>query len=166
MQSEYQHNHYVPEWYQKRFLAGGQTRHHYLDLRPDKVTTNGHTYHRKAELYWGPKRCFAQDDLYTTKWGGLNNREIEKFFFGPIDSAGKKAVEHFADFKFTNGTRDAWNDLVQYISVQKLRTPKGLKWLKQVTQSSDRNDTLIQLQRLRNIFCNIFAEAVWQIADA
>ena len=100
MTADYRHNHYVPEWYQRRFLAQGSSKHHYLDLRPETLTNNGHRYTRKALLNWGPGECFAQDDLYTTKWGGLENRDIEKFFFGPIDAKAKAAVAHLADSKF------------------------------------------------------------------
>ena len=50
MSHEYKHNHYVPEWYQKRFLPEGQRKQWYLDLRPDRVTSNGHTYTRRALL--------------------------------------------------------------------------------------------------------------------
>lgn len=164
--THYQHNHYVPEWYQRRFLANGESKYYYLDLHPDVVTNNGHTYTRTALHNWGPVRCFAQDDLYTTRWGGLENRDVEKFFFGPIDLNANKAVEHFADFNFTGDTSGAWNDLVPYMSIQKLRTPKGLIWLKKTLQSNEKNETLFELQRLRNIFCTIWAEAVWQIADA
>lgn len=166
MTSGYRHNHYVPEWYQRRFLADGQTRYHYLDLRPDTVTNARHTYTRRALLHWGPTQCFAQDDLYTTKWGGLENRDIEKFFFGPVDADGQKAVEHFSEFSFNDGTHDAFSALVPYMSIQKLRTPKGLAWLRQTLRSRDANQTLIELQNLRNIFCSIWGEAVWQIADA
>jgi len=73
MDKEYKHNHYVPEWYQKRFLPDGQGKFYYLDLRPDVVSRDGHKYTRKALLRWGPSGCFAQDDLYTTRWGGLEN---------------------------------------------------------------------------------------------
>lgn len=166
MTTGYRHNHYVPEWYQRRFLADGQSRYYYLDLHPDTITNNGHTYTRKALLPWGPTQCFAQNNLYTTRWGGLENRDIEKFFFGPVDLAGPKAVEHFSQFQFTEATHDAWNALVPYMSIQKLRTPKGLAWLRHTLRSRDPNETLIKLQNLRNIFCNIWAEAVWQIADA
>lgn len=166
MTASYRHNHYVPEWYQRRFLAEGQSRYHYLDLRPDIATHNGHAYTRNALLHWGPTQCFAQDDLYTTKWGGLRNRDIEKFFFGPVDSDGQKAVDHFANFEFNDATGDALNTLVPYMSVQKLRTPKGLAWLRQVLRSRDGNKALIELQSLRNMFCSIWTESVWQIADA
>jgi hypothetical protein len=31
-------HHYVPRWYQKRFLAPGEEKLWYLDLKPEKVT--------------------------------------------------------------------------------------------------------------------------------
>lgn len=166
MSNSYRHNHYVPEWYQKRFLPEGQTKHCYLDLRPDTVTREGHTYTRRALLNWGPTLCFAQDDLYTTNWGGLENRDIEKFFFGKLDTEGKGAVEHFADYKLRDGSHQAFEALVPYMSVQKLRTPKGLGWLRQVAGGLSKNNTLVLLQDIQNIFCAIWTECVWQIADA
>lgn len=166
MDNNYKHNHYVPEWYQKRFLPPGQTKHYYLDLAPERVTREGHTYIRRALLRWGPAQCFAQDDLYTTIWGGLENRDIEKFFFGKLDIAGKNAVEHFAEFTLRDGSHEAFEALVPYMSVQKLRTPKGLGWLRQISGGLPKNETLILLQDIQNIFCAIWTECVWQIADA
>lgn len=166
MSQAYTHNHYVPEWYQKRFLPKGQSQHYYLDLDPEIVCQNGHTFRRKALLRWGPNRCFAQDDLYTIRWGGLENRDIEKFFFGQIDSGGVGAIEHFADWTFDGDSADAFQTLVPYMSVQKLRTPKGLGWLRTVFKDADANATLFRLQRLQNLFCTIWGECVWQIADA
>ena len=137
--TDYKHNHYVPEWYQKRFLRTGQSQHYYLNLHPETVRENGHTYTRRALYCWGPKRCFAQDDLYTTRWGGLENRDIERFFFGQIDNDSKGAVEHFADWAFDGDSADALQTLVPYMSVQKLRTPKGLGWLRTVFGETDAN---------------------------
>lgn len=166
MSNEFRHNHYVPEWYQKRFLPEGQAKHYYLDLKPDKITRDGHTYTRRALLRWAPTQCFAQDDLYTTTWGGLENRDIEKFFFGKLDTDGKGAVEHFSDFQLRDGSHGAFEALVPYMSVQKLRTPKGLGWLRQVAGGLSKNNTLVLLQNIQNIFCAIWTECVWQIADA
>ncbi len=166
MGNEYTHNHYVSEWYQRRFLPNGQTKHYYLDLRPDTVTNDGHEHTRKALHRWGPRRCFAQDDLYTTLWSGLENRDIEKFFFGKLDTQGKSAVEHFADFTFGDGSSDALEVLVPYMSVQKLRTPKGLGWLRRVAGGLSKNETLIFLQDIQSIYCATWSECVWQIADA
>ena len=166
MAVSYKHNHYVPEWYQKKFLPEGQFKLHYLDLDPEKITSRGHKYTRKAKLHWSPKKCFAQDDLYTTKWGGLENRDIEKFFFGKLDAEAPKAIDHFAHYEFDDQSEKAFETLVPYMSVQKLRTPKGLKWLAGVLNTRNSNEVLLQLQALQNIFCAIWTECVWQIADA
>jgi len=166
MSQDYRHNHYVPQWYQKRFLPNGRGKQWYLDLRPEKVTKTGYTYTRNSLMHWGPENCFAQDDLYTTRWGEIENRDIERFFFGELDNKAPMAVKHFADFKLGSQTEDAFNILTSYMSVQKLRTPKGLKWLREVTGRTNTNETLLHMQSIRNVFCNIFAEAVWQIADA
>ena len=43
MPVEYRHNHYVPEWYQKRFLPPGQKTQalYYLDRSPKFFGTQG-----------------------------------------------------------------------------------------------------------------------------
>ena len=55
---------------------------------------------RRAVLQWGPDLCFAESHLYTTKWGIEENVDIEKFFFGRVDTNGKSAVEFFSNFQF------------------------------------------------------------------
>jgi hypothetical protein len=98
---DFRHNHYVPEWYQKRFMLPGQGKYWYLDLKPDLIVLpNGHKFTRRALLPWGPVSCFAEDDLYTITWGGQDNVDIEKFFFGRVDGKGRHAVEFFSDFAF------------------------------------------------------------------
>lgn len=164
---DFKHNHYVPEWYQRRFMAPGQGKYWYLDLKPEVVEQNGHKFTRRALLPWGPGSCFAENDLYTVKWGGTENVEIEKFFFGRVDSNGKSAVEFFSDFRFDHGGQEgAFQHLLNYMSVQKLRTPKGLGWLAQLRDGKDRNRRLLLMQRIQNVFCAIWTECVWQIADA
>ncbi len=162
----YKHNHYVPEWYQRRFMLPEQTNYYYLDLTPDTCTSNGHTWKSKELQHWGVRKCFAQDDLYTTRWGSISNRDIEKFFFGRFDGIAPSAVDYFTNLKPNSADGEAFNVFIQYMSVQKLRTPKGLDWLKIVTRSIDPNYTLQQLQRLQNLFCAVWSDSVWQIADA
>ena len=89
----------MPEWYQKRFLPSGKGKFHYLDLRPETITRDGHSYTRDALLHWGPPRCFAQEDLYTIRFGESTNVDIERYFFGDVDSKGRYAVEFFSDFR-------------------------------------------------------------------
>jgi hypothetical protein len=104
--------------------------------------------------------------LYTTGWGNIKNRDIEKFFFGRYDTEAPKAVEFFCDYEFGEKSEKSFNTLLPYMSVQKLRTPKGLGWLRAITRSRNQNETLYQLQQLHNMFCAIWTECVWQIADA
>lgn len=163
---QYRHNHYVPKWYQRRFLLPGQDRYWYLDLKPEVVTKSQVRYTRRDLLNWGPDRCFAQDNLYTTSWGKLRNTDIEQFFFGRLDKEGTKAIEYFSSFKQPSANGELFESLVQYMSVQKLRTPKGLGFLQQVARINSQNITLLMLQELQNMYCAIWTECIWQIADA
>jgi hypothetical protein len=164
--SEFTNNHYVAQWYQRRFMVPGTGKYHYLDLSPETVVRDGHRYTRDALRHLGPASCFAQDDLYTVRWGDLTNVDIEKFFFGKIDSAGKAAVEYFAGYDHKSASQEALHGLLEYMSVQKLRTPKGLGWLSLKARTGSRNLNLIFLQQIRRIFCATWTDCVWQIADA
>jgi hypothetical protein len=167
MAGDFKHNHYVPEWYQKRFLELGKGKYWYLNLKPDvEVLPNGRKFQRRDLLNWGPGSCFAEDDLYTVKWGGAENVDIEKFFFGRVDREGKSAVEFFANFRFDQrGQEEAFRALLNYMSVQKLRTPKGLAWLSALPNGANRNTRLMMLQNIQNVFCAMWTDCVWQIAD-
>jgi hypothetical protein len=162
----YQHNHYVPVWYQKRFLGPDQTRYWYLDLKPEVVTSGSVRHTRRDLLHWAPASCFAQDNLYTTTWGDIENTEIEQFFFGELDQKGKPAVEYFRQFEHPSADNSAFRAFMRYMSVQKLRTPKALGYLQTVSRTDNRNITLQLLQKIQSIYCAIWIECVWQIADA
>ena len=164
--SEFTNNHYVAQWYQRRFVPPGQGKYHYLDLRPEVVERDGHKHTRDALRRLGPASCFAQDDLYTVKWGNLTSVDVEKFFFGKIDRTGRAAVEYFTHYDYESASREALPDLLEYMSVQKLRTPKGLGWLSLAARTGDRNLDLLFLQQIRRIYCATWADCVWQIADA
>lgn len=165
----YRRNHYVPEWYQRRFLPDGlrEKKFHYLDLKPDRVTSNGHTYTRNALLRWGPDRCFYQDDLYTTSpWLMGSPTVMEEQFFGKIDLLGKQAVEYFGTFKHPEYDNGAFMPLLLYLTVQKLRTPRGLDYLAAVAETDDQDRVLMTLAHLQNVYCAIWTESVWCILDA
>jgi hypothetical protein len=139
MPQDFKHNHYVPEWYQRRFMLPGQNRYWHLDLAPEQRVHDGHRYTRHDLHEWGPRKCFAEHDLYTTKWGEQENVDIERFFFGRVDTEGKFAVEFFSDFQFDVPDQErAYHGLMNYMSVQKLRTPKGLAWLSGLPGGRDR----------------------------
>jgi len=159
----------VPQWYQSRFLKSEarESKFHYLDLKPDILTTsNGIKYQRKALLRWGPPRCFYEDDLYTTRFPGWQSTDIEEKFFGGIDSKGKDAVEYFSDFAHPSADIEAFHSFLSYVSVQRLRTPKGLSYLGAITKSGDKNQLLFEMQELHRMHCALWTECVWSIVDA
>lgn len=166
---DYRRHHYVPQWYQHRFISASkkERKFHYLDLRPDVLTApNGTRYSRRALLPWGPPQCFYQDDLYTTRFPSWESTEIEQRFFGKIDSIGSEAVDYLANFRHPSADPRAINDFLLYLSVQKLRTPKGLNYLKRLTNAKSKNSLLFRMQELQQLHCALWTESVWSIVDA
>ena len=164
----FRHNHYVPISYQRRFMLPGQGKYYRLDLKPQTVSSGRATYTRRDLHQWGPDNIFAEEDLYTTKWGRIINTDIEQFFFGRLDDEGPAAIDFFSSFdheahKFDS---DQFTTFVRYMSVQKLRTPKGLASFTGGVGIADKNEALISLQRIQDLHCATWTECVWQIADA
>ena len=167
--ANYRHNHYVPQWYQHRFFpsASCERKFSYLDLTPDSfVDVTGTTRTKTALRRWGPPSCFAEDDLYTTRFGSWQSTEIEEQFFGRIDTEGRKAVDYFANFEHPSADTQAFHAMITYMSTQKLRTPKGLAYLSLLTDTADHNAVLFAMQELQNLHGAMWTEAVWSIADA
>ncbi len=59
-----------------------------------------------------------------------------------------------------------FNALLNYMSIQKFRTPKGLKYLSALTTTRDKNQLLLDMQRLQNLHCAIWTESIWALVDA
>jgi hypothetical protein len=114
----------------------------------------------------GPKFCFAEEDLYTMRLGSIESRDVEKVFFGDIDDRGRHAVEYFENFAHPSINGDAFEDLLEYLTMQKLRTPKGFRWLLWQSPIHDRNLLLMGLQGLVRLYGAVWTECIWQIADA
>lgn len=160
-------NHYVPQWYQRRFLPPGLTKFFYLDIHPDIVRiTPDRSYTRKALLRWGPIRCFYQDDLYTMKLGGWPTDAIEKKFFGPIDDVGKDAVEYFSEYESLDKAHELIRPFMVYMDAQRLRTPRGLDWLKLITRTSNQNAILNTMRRVYQMHSTMWMEGVWEVVRA
>ena len=170
MSADYRKNHYVPVWYQKRFIPAAQKKRElfYLDLHP----TNGYRdaagrFHLESGLHhWGPRSCFCEQDLYTTLLQSEPSTEIERVLFGPIDSEGRTAMEAFGNFSYQADALRSFDALLNYLSAQKFRTPKGLSWLEGQVGPQHRDELLNLMVRLRNMYHAIWAECVWLIADA
>lgn len=76
MKQSHKH-HYVPEWYQRRFMLDGQKAYFRLDLSPEVIKRPDGKIIRKGEiLNKGPSKFFYEIDLYTTNYFGHQNDDI------------------------------------------------------------------------------------------
>lgn len=168
MTKEYTRHHYVPQWYQKKFMLPGQTEYCYLDLYPEEFRdSKGGKHFAKSVRKQGTSNCFVEDDLYTTIFNGVENKDIEKIFFGDIDRLGKDAIQYFEDFSHPmKDYKNYLDEILTYMSSQKLRTPKGLHWLQSEVRRTDQNSILKAMMNYTNMYNALWIEAVWQIADA
>lgn len=159
-------NHYVPIWYQRRFFAGGKTSLYYLDLDPlKKELADGRTVVGRAISTLAPKSCFWTHDLYTTQCGTTFNDEIERYLFGEIDNAGAKAVRAFADNDL-QAIHESFQAFFEYLDAQKLRTPKGLDWIKSRYPGLTQLELMAEMQGLRQMHCTMWSECVREIVSA
>jgi Protein of unknown function (DUF4238) len=160
-------HHYVPRWYQKRFLPAGQRKLYYLDLKPDIVVNENFRYQKKALRFWEPARCFSATDLYSLRFGDETTDVLEKRLFGVVDKRGAAAAEffrHYEDLK--DGTHEAYQGILAYLGAQRFRTPHGLDWLAKHMGLRDKNMALIAMHRLFQQYGTMWMEGVWEIVHA
>ena len=159
-------SHYVPQWYQKRFLDKHANRLHYLDLQPDKKhLPDGRTITMNAQSRRYPSQCFYQTDLYTTFFGPYISDGIERRLFGAIDNSGAKAVRAYCSDDLARWHRH-FLDFYSYIDSQKTRTPKGLDWVRIHFPELDQNELMREMQAISNMHCTIWTEGVREIVSA
>ena len=160
-------NHYVPQWYQNGFKEPNTGTLSYLDLHPKKIRLgDGREFSHKSLFKNAPtSRCFFQTDLYSTFFGPFINDEIERFLFGAYDTTGAEAVRAFC-----TDDKALWHQnfkaLFEYIDIQKIRTPKGLDWLKSEHPRILQNDLMQEMQGIRSMHCSIWTEGVREIVSA
>jgi hypothetical protein len=137
-----------------------------LDLDPPKTELpNGRVLVGNELESRSPKKCFREMDLYTTRFGSTLSDEVERFFFRTIDTAGATAVRAFA----ANDAilfHDHFQRFFEYLSAQKLRTPKGLDWIKSKYLSLTQLDLMLEMQHLRQMHCTMWFECVREIVSA
>lgn len=159
-------NHYVPQWYQRGFLAPGQSRLFHLNLNPDRVTQpDGRKVTLRAVHERATKQCFVEYDLYTTHFGPIINDEVEKYLFGVIDDKGAKAVRAFALGNHAD-VHESFQDFFEHLAAQKLRTPKGLDWIRSCYGTLGQVELMVEMQALRLMHCTMWVEGVREIVSA
>lgn len=171
--SDSRNNHYVPIWYQKGFLKSKESKLYYLDFDPIKpkrpdgtdIPINGCSKRAKPlDL------CFCEYDLYSTLFGAqfgfpVVNVEIEQKLFGQIDNKGAKAIRAF----ILGGApqyQEHFTELFRYVDAQKIRTIKGLDWVKAQYPHLDQNQLMMEMQAIQTRHCTIWAEGVREIVSA
>jgi hypothetical protein len=86
-----------------------------------------------------------------------NQRSWNACSSAPSTSEGRAAVEYFGAFHpSVNG--DHFNNFLRYMTVQKLRTPKGLGWLAQEARTRG-DDTLKLMVRLQQVYAALWTGA-------
>lgn len=157
-------NHFVAQWYQKGFMDARDDQLCYLTRR-DIDLKNGEAKTVYSKRWHTSAQQFYKIDLYSTFFGAEINDDIEQKLFGPIDDNGSKAVR-----AFLTDDQSQWhhnfNNLFIYLDAQKLRTPKGLDWIKSKYPELSQLQLMMEMQSLRSIHCTLWAEGVRELVSA
>lgn len=146
-------NHYVPQWYQQGFLEAGSQTLAYLDLHPPgHALPDGRIVPGRSRFNSPTSRCFVQRDLYSTFFGTAVNDEIERRLFGAMDTSGAPALKAFTETDAGEWHRH-FETLFGFIDLQKLRTPKGLDWLRARYPRLSQNELMEEMQGIRMMNC-------------
>lgn len=183
-------NHYVPIWYQKGFFLPNQEQLGVLDKNAQDhiILSNGQRIKKKTFRSINlrhPSAIFKQFDLYTTLVLGEPNDEIEKKLFGRLDDIGPNALKFFCYMKDTGigginlpesikefgEPAQAWQNLLEYIDAQKIRTPKAQELLKRLLtknglKAPHQNQILFMMQQIRQYYITTLGEGLWEIVTA
>ncbi len=144
-------NHYVPQWYQRGFMAKGRHKLHVLNMHPVASSLPyGQILAEQEMEELGPKLAFMELDLYTTRLGQTLNDDIETFLFGKIDKRGAEAVRAWVAGDPSEIHRK-FQDFFEYMDAQRLRTPKGLDWISKHYQGLPQMELMRQMQALRHM---------------
>ena len=160
-------NHYVPQWYQEGFFEPGRSSLAYVDMTPDRqVLADGRVITQRGAWDNTPTSlAFRQKDLYSTFFGTSINDEIERRLFGDVDTRGSQAVRAFIGTDMREW-HDHFQDFFEFLDIQKIRTPKGLDWLKAQYPALTQNELMFEMQGIRMLHCAIWVGGVREIVSA
>ena len=142
-------NHYVPQWYQNGFIDNHKKQLCYL-TRYEIPLPNGDLKIHHSKKWHTSAQKFYEEHLYSTFFGTEVNDEIERKLFGPIDDNGSKAIRAFLTDDPSQWHHN-FESLFTYLDSQKLRTPKGLDWIKSKYSKLNQMQLMIEMQSLRTL---------------
>lgn len=160
-------NHYVPQWYQQGFFEPERKSFAYVDMTPDQtILPDGRVITQNGSWNDTPtSRAFFQTDLYSTFFGTSINDEIERRLFGDVDTRGSQAVRAFIGTDMREW-HDHFQDFFDFLDIQKIRTPKGLAWLKAQYPALTQNELMLEMQGIRMLHYTIWTGGVREIVSA
>lgn len=156
-------NHYVPEWYQRGFRVA-DADNWLLDIAPPHLRPDGTPILARPRQR-PPKACFWQNDLYITCFGEYLNDQIETVLFQGIDDSGAAAVRAFISGNVVQ-VHDQYQPMLAYLGAQKLRTPKGLEWIRSRYPALSQLELMREMQHLRQMFGTLWAECAHEVVSA
>lgn len=165
--SKTRNNHYVPQWYQQGFFEPGRSSLAYVDMTPErKVLPDGRVVTQNGAWNDTPtSKAFFHKDLYSTFFGTSVNDEIERHLFGDIDGRGSKAVRAFSGTDVREWHKH-FQTFFEYLDIQKIRSPKGLDWLKSQYPKLSQNELMYEMQGIRMMHRTIWVGGVREIVSA
>lgn len=149
-----ENNHYVPQWYQKQFIH-----------KKEQQIILHDNHHLGKFVRRSTKKCFVEKNLYATFGDGLINDEIEAKLFGLIDKKGADAIKALMRGEKEEVLKN-FEHLFKYVGIQKIRTLKGLDWLKSYFRKSDENQLMFLMQSVQTLFNTILMCSVREIVCA
>lgn len=162
--SQTRNNHFVPQWHQNGFVHEHDDKLRHLKRREIKLK-DGSIKIVFAKNWFTSAQCFYETDLYSTFFGTIVNDDIEKRLFGPIDGNGSYSVKAYLTDDHAQW-HDNFEDFFIYLDAQKLRTPKGLDWIKSKYPDLNQMQLMTEMQSLRTIHCTLWAEGVRELVSA
>lgn len=162
--SQTRNNHYVPQWHQNGFVDERDNELHHLKRRKIKLK-DGSTKVVYGKNWFTSAQCFYEKDLYSTFFGMIVNDDIEKKLFGSIDDNGADSVRAFLTDNQAQW-RHHFQDFFTYLDAQKLRTPKGLDWVKSKYPELSQIQLMTEMQALRTSHCTLWSEGVRELISA
>ncbi|MFC1652835.1 DUF4238 domain-containing protein [Planctomycetota bacterium] len=171
-------HHYVPIWYQKRFLAEDAKQYYCQRIIKSKVLDSNGTPFSESKVHpVAPVNCFLEKRLYTINLFGVRDEEIEQRLFNSIDNAGGKSLDTVVEEEgwCQEGGIDRWHQFMDIMGAQKLRTPKGLDWIRSLLKiraesavyfTENRNIVLENMTYMLQMFSTIWTESEWEILSA
>lgn len=165
--SKTRNNHYVPQWYQEGFFEIGRSSLAFVDMTPNReILPDGRVITQNGAWNDTPtSKAFVQKDLYSTFFGTSVNDEVERRLFGDIDGRGSQAVRAFSGTDVGEWHKH-FQTFFEYLDIQKIRTPKGLDWLKAQYPKLSQNELMYEMQGIRMMHCTIWVGGVREIVSA